>query len=87
MRRYESFKAAAAHVEQPTGDSNVSHESPYLTAVEAAAYLRYANVRALYKAVAELNIPCRRRGGKTFLFHRGELEAWLKGETRLRRTA
>lgn len=54
--------------------------SPYMTAEEAAAYLRYANTRQLYKAVAALNIPCRRRGGKTFLFHRGELEAWLKGE-------
>jgi excisionase family DNA binding protein len=59
--------------------ADAAASSPYLTADEAAAYLRYANVRALYKAVAALNIPCRRRGGKTFLFHRGELEAWLRG--------
>lgn len=59
-------------------------DSPYLTAPEAAAYLRYASVRALYKAVAELHIPCRRRGGKTFLFRKDELDRWLAGESALR---
>lgn len=71
--------AAIAH-----GSEHGIQESPYLTAAEAAKFLRYVNTRALYKAVAALHIPCRRRGGKTFLFHRGELEAWLRGETRVR---
>jgi excisionase family DNA binding protein len=53
--------------------------SPYLTAKEAAAYLRYGSVAALYKAIPELNIPCLRRGGKTYLFHRDTLDRWLAG--------
>ena len=62
------------------------NDSPYLTAAEAARYLRYASVRALYKAIPECGIPACRRGGKTFLFDRRELDAWLRGSARRRRS-
>jgi excisionase family DNA binding protein len=55
-------------------------DSPYLTAKEAAAYLRFANVRALYKAIRPQGIPVRYRG-KTLLFHRDQLDRWLAGES------
>lgn len=54
-------------------------DSPYLTAHEAAAYLRFANTRALYKAISVDGIPCVRRGNKTLLFHRVVLDRWLAG--------
>lgn len=55
--------------------------SPYLTASEAAAYLRYASVASFYKAIATSGIPVRRRG-RSLLFHRAELDRWLAGESR-----
>lgn len=54
-------------------------ESPWLTAEEAAAYLRFASARALYKAIPVDGIPCARRGNKTLLFHRVVLDHWLTG--------
>lgn len=56
-------------------------ESPYLTAAEAATYLRYASLTAFYKAIKNANIPTRHRG-RSLLFHRGELDRWLAGETK-----
>lgn len=56
-------------------------DSPYLRADEAAEYLRFASVYALYKAVGPQQIPCRRRG-RTLLFHRAELDRWLAGASR-----
>lgn len=53
--------------------------SPFLTAHEAAVYLRFANTRALYKAIPVDGIPCLRRGNKTLLFHPAVLDAWLVG--------
>lgn len=73
------LQSSASPTEQTTGGTHVAHQSPYLTAPEAARYLRYASVRALYKAVVALGIPCCRRGGKTFLFDRRELDDWLRG--------
>ena len=58
-------------------------DSPYLTAQECAAYLRFKNVGALYDAIAHgLDIPVFRRG-RTLLFHRDHLDRWLAGEPRL----
>lgn len=61
-------------------------DSPYLRADECAAYLRFASVAALYKALTYYEgtphaIPYRRRG-RTFLFHKAELDTWLAGEMR-----
>lgn len=66
---------------------HLAAESPYLTAPEAARYLRYASVRALYKAIPVCGIPVCRRGGKTYLFDRRELDRWLRGDLRKRRPA
>lgn len=60
-------------------------DSPYLKADEAAAYLRYDSVDELYKAIARgAGIPFVRRGSRTMLFHRDQLDRWLAGESRLR---
>src|SRR3972149_11685783 len=78
----------ASPVQEPArpsdgGDQPLSaltgRNSPYLTAPEAAAYLRFSSVRSLYKALKVDGIPCRRRGNKTLLFHRGDLDRWLAG--------
>jgi hypothetical protein len=58
-------------------------DTPYLNAKEAAAYLKFASVRALYKAISGgLDLPVLRRG-KTLLFHRDQLDRWLAGEPRI----
>lgn len=59
-------------------------DSPYLTAQEAAQYLRFASVGALYQAVANggAGIPVCHRG-RTLLFHREHLDRWLAGERRV----
>lgn len=59
-------------------------ESPYLTAKEAAAFLRYGSVKALYNAVEAGRIPrwvWSRRGG-ALLFRRDFIEEWLHPERR-----
>jgi excisionase family DNA binding protein len=81
-----ALQTATAAIEQPTGNRDVVGESPYLTSAEAARYLRYASVGALYKAIPDVGIPACRRGGKTFLFDRRELDQWLRGYGRKRRT-
>jgi excisionase family DNA binding protein len=81
----DALQPATAGIEQPAGDRDVVGESPYLTSAEAARYLRYASVGALYKAIPGVGIPACRRGGKTFLFDRRELDRWLRGHGRKRR--
>lgn len=68
---------------RPLASEPPRHPSPYLTAKEAAAYLRIPTVDALYKAIAKDGIPVRHRG-RTLLFHREELDRWLAGEERVR---
>lgn len=59
-------------------------DSPYLNAREAAAYLRFHHVRALYAAIHNgLDVPVARRG-RTLLFHRDQLDRWLAGDSRVR---
>lgn len=57
-------------------------DSPYLTATEAAHYLRFASVVSFYKAIKNAGIPVRHRG-RSLLFHRAELDRWLAGESRV----
>jgi hypothetical protein len=47
--------------------------SPYLTAAEAAAYLKFPNVRAFYKFRARHELKTYRRGG-TLLFKQADLD-------------
>ena len=61
--------------------------SPYLNAAEAAHYLRYASAGALYKAIRYgvkngrgERIPVINRG-RTLLFQRDALDAWLHGNS------
>jgi hypothetical protein len=44
---------------RPLASEPPRHPSPYLTAKEAAAYLRIPTVDALYKAIAKDGIPVR----------------------------
>lgn len=68
---------------KPLASEPPRHPSPYLRASEAADYLRFKSVEALYKGIKNEGIPVRRRG-RTLLFHRDELDRWLAGETRVR---
>jgi hypothetical protein len=81
-------KSPAATAEQPQLDAHGrdvgTPDSPYLTSVEAAAYLRYSSVRVLYNAIKTDGIPVRKCGRKKLLFHRGDLDRWLAGEPTLR---
>lgn len=75
------------HVRQPrplaSEPPQRATDSPYLNAQEAAVYLRFRHVRALYAAIAHgLDLPVSRRG-RTLLFHRDHLDRWLAGEPRL----
>lgn len=78
MSRKGRGESVTTGVEQGVGSEHRVPESPYLLASEAARYLRYATTRALYDAIPQLNIPCHRRGGKTLLFDRRELDAWIR---------
>jgi excisionase family DNA binding protein len=50
---------------------------PWLTAEEAAEYLRLPSVRALYKRVERGQVPAH-RWGRLFRFRRPELDALLE---------
>lgn len=83
MKRHGTFKAAAAQAEQSRRHADAlglprQIDSPYLTAAECAAYLRFASVRALYKAIPTSGIPALRCGTRKFLFHRDDLDTWLR---------
>ncbi|HXG71352.1 MAG TPA: hypothetical protein VNJ04_12170 [Gemmatimonadaceae bacterium] len=82
MKRDELLQGAAASIQQAAGNLYVADQPRYLTAVEAADYLRYASVRALYKAIPTCGIPVCRRGPKTYLFDRLELDRWLTVQRR-----
>lgn len=51
-----------------------------MAAPEAAEYLRFKSVESFYQAIKPQHIPFRRRGSKTLLFHRDELDRWLDGQ-------
>lgn len=57
-------------------------DSPYLTSREAIRYLRLDKLRsphsALYRLIAEHQLPYGRRGG-LYLFDTRELDAWIRG--------
>jgi excisionase family DNA binding protein len=46
-------------------------ETPYLTADEAAAYLRYPSTRWFRRSVKRYGIPCVRRGRRIFFTKEG----------------
>lgn len=61
----------------------VRSPSPWLTTVEAAAYVRL-HPKALLRKRRRGELAGVRCGsnGKAILFHRGDLDAWLQGEGR-----
>lgn len=61
--------------------------SPYLTAAEAARYLRFPTVKAFYAWRQRHPVVCRHRGGRTLLFERAALDLAIAGQRRLRRSA
>ena len=66
-------------------------DSPYLTADEAAAYLRFPTTLWFRKAVKRYGIPCKRRGTRMF-FTKADLDSFMSvadeatNGTRKRRT-
>ena len=52
-------------------------ESPWLTAEEAAEYMRFPTVKALYQAVRRGEVPVHRRAARAMLFNRDELDRAL----------
>lgn len=51
-------------------------ETPYLTADEAAAYLRYPSTRWFRRSVKRYGIPCKRRGNRMF-FTKADLDSFM----------
>lgn len=81
---------SATQIRQPRAlasePSSHAIDTPYLNAEQAAGYLLYTSVGALYKAISHgttnslgQRIPLLRRG-RTMLFDRGALDAWLHAE-------
>jgi excisionase family DNA binding protein len=60
-------------------------EPRYLTAEEAAAYLRVPSLKAFYDFLRRHDVPTLRRG-RQLLFDRQDLDAWLRDPT-MRRPA
>jgi excisionase family DNA binding protein len=55
-------------------------DTPYMTAQEAMRYLKVESSSNLYRLIREHRLPfCRR--GRSYLFHRDELDVWLHGFT------
>ena len=59
------------------GGSESEERSPWMAVETAAAWLDWPKQR-LYKLTAQGTIPHYKQEGR-LLFHRGELERWLKG--------
>ena len=55
----------------------MSTEPRYLTAAEAATYLRFPSTRAFYDFCHRHSVPVLRRG-RLLLVDRQELDAWLR---------
>jgi len=55
---------------------NNAPESPYLTAEEAAAYLKFPTTHWFRAAVRRYGIPCKRRGARLF-FTKEELDQFM----------
>jgi excisionase family DNA binding protein len=51
-------------------------DSPYLTAVEAAEYLRYSSATWFRRSVKKYGIPCLRRGRRMF-FTKADLDQFM----------
>jgi excisionase family DNA binding protein len=60
----------------------VTIETPWLTAEEAAAYLKLPTVKALYQLVRRGIVPARRLGLRTMRFTREELDEALRAPRR-----
>lgn len=56
--------------------ADVKADSPYLTADEAAAYLRYPNTHAFRVDIPKKGIPCIRRGRRLF-FTKKQLDQFM----------
>ena len=57
---------------------------PHFDAAEAAWFLRYPTVKAFYHAVRRYAIPHSRKGERTMLFKRADLEKFLAARSRFR---
>lgn len=64
----------------------VAIESPYLTADEAAEYLRFPSTRWFRISVKKYGIPCLKRGRRLF-FHRDQLDQFMAVATEATRGA
>jgi hypothetical protein len=83
VKRHRTFKASAAEAEKAKRHADAvgaprEIDSPYLTAAECAAYLRFASVESFYKFIPTSDIPMSRCGTRRFLFHRDDIAAWLR---------
>ncbi len=74
----ELLDAIADRVVDRLAGAVAREPSPYLTAAEAAEYLRCAK-QAVYDRVNQGALEPR-RDGRRLLFHRGDLDAYLGGE-------
>lgn len=51
----------------------------WMSAEEAAQYLRFPSTRALYEMVSRVEIPAYRLGKRMLLFSKTELDTYIRG--------
>ena len=71
LRKLNARESASVRATSPP-------QRPYLTADEAAVYLRFPSRQAFYDAIRRVGIPVVRRR-RALPFNRGRLDRWLAG--------
>ena len=73
-------RSADPHVPRAPEDPN----QPNFDAAEAAWFLRYPTIKAFYHAVRRYGIPHSRKGERSMLFKRADLEKFVASRSRFR---
>lgn len=73
-------QSLASAVEQPLGPEHRRQQSPYLSAVDAAAYMDFPNTAAFYAYLYRHPRFPRLRKGRRLLFDPRVIDAVLRGE-------
>lgn len=83
LERVHAVAESSHDFEQRTVSLSEQRQSPWMTTTEAATYLRYSGkyaLRSLYRFLERNGIPVRRRGARSILIARADLDRALKGK-------
>jgi len=89
VRLTDATAAPRAVAPERGSDSNAPRApadryQPNFDAAEAAWFLRYPTIKAFYHAVRRYGIPHSRKGERSLIFKRAELERFLASRSRFR---